>query len=349
MSPLRVQHFERRPLAGVFSIERVFDTVRGALPPDIEVRVRRNRFASRGVLPRLLDALGARACAHSAQVNHVLGDVHYLTWFLPRRGTLLTVHDCASLARLGGLRRRLLWLGWYWWPLRRAERVVAISEFTRRELAAWLPHARVPIDVIPPPLPRGFCQRPLPPRGARLRLLQVGTAENKNLARVIAACRELPVELTIVGAIGAAEHAQLRALGLAFNNRIELDETALLAEFARCDALIFASTYEGFGLPIIEAQSVGRPVITSRFGATAETAGGAACLVDPFDTEDIRRGICRLIEDPGYAAELVRGGLENAARFRPERIAAAYAALYRELGAQPAASPARARRASARP
>ena len=159
--------------------------MRASLPPDIAVSLRKNRFASRGVLPRLLDALLARR--HAAEVNHVLGDVHYLTWFLPRRGTILTVHDCASLARLHGLRRRLLWLGWYWWPLQRAERVVAISEFTRRELGAWLPRARAVVEVIPPPLPVGFCQRPARARGPRLRLLQVGTTENKNLARVIAA------------------------------------------------------------------------------------------------------------------------------------------------------------------
>ena len=128
MSPLHVRHFERKPLAGVFSIERVFETVRAALPPDIAVSVRKNRFASRGVLPRLLDALLARR--HAAEVNHVLGDVHYLTWFLPRRGTILTVHDCASLARLHGLRRRLLWLAcpvlmyWltrYWFLAQRRE------------------------------------------------------------------------------------------------------------------------------------------------------------------------------------------------------------------------------------
>lgn len=346
MSPLRVQHFERRPLAGVFSIERVFDTVRAALPPDIAVSVRRNRFPSRGVLPRLLDALLARRRA--AEVNHVLGDVHYLTWFLPRRGTILTVHDCASLTRLRGLRRRLLWLGWYWWPLQRAERVVAISEFTRRELGAWLPRARVPVDVIPPPLPRGFCQTAPHPRGPRLRLLQVGTAENKNLARVIVACRDLPVELTIVGAMSAGERSQLHALGIPYENRVELDDGALIAAFESCDALIFASTYEGFGLPIIEAQSVGRPVITSRFGATAETAGGAACLVDPFDTADIARGIRRLIDDPRYASELVAGGLENVARFAPERVAEAYAGLYRELGARRAASLSRVVQAGAR-
>lgn len=179
-------------------------------------------------------------------------------------------------------------------------------------------------------------------------MLQVGTAENKNLARVIVACRDLPVELTIVGAMSAGERSQLHALGIPYENRVELDDGALIAAFESCDALIFASTYEGFGLPIIEAQSVGRPVITSRFGATAETAGGAACLVDPFDTADIARGIRRLIDDPRYASELVAGGLENVARFAPERVAEAYAGLYRELGARRAASLSRVVQAGAR-
>jgi glycosyltransferase involved in cell wall biosynthesis len=125
----------------------------------------------------------------------------------------------------------------------------------------------------------------------------------------------------------------LRELGVAYENRSELGDAELLAAYRRCDALIFVSTYEGFGLPIIEAQAVGRPVITSRVCSMPEASGGAACLVDPFDVADIRRAIQRLIDDPAYAQTLVRFGYENAARYAPERVAAAYAALYRRVHA----------------
>ena len=331
MSRVAVVQFQRRAVPGAFSIERLFASVRAALPADVDVRLETNRHYSRGVLPRLADALRARRRAGC--VNHVLGDAHYLTWFLPRRGSILTVHDCVSLERLRGARRALLWLGWYWLPLRRVEHVTVVSEYTRHALARWVPGARASVSVIPPPVGREFRPHPAPPRGDRLRLLHLGTKENKNLPRVIEACGGLPVTLVIVGRIDRACSTRLRELAVAYENSFDLDDAALLEAYQRCDALIFASTYEGFGMPIVEAQAVGRPVITSRLCSMPEASGGAACLVDPFDIGDIRRGIVRLIQDRDYSAELVRRGYENAARHTPERIAAAYAELYRRAHA----------------
>jgi len=163
----------------------------------------------------------------------------------------------------------------------------------------------------------------------------VGTSENKNLPRVIEACRGLPVTLEIVGRLDRASARRLRQLGVPYDNPSDLADSDLREAYRRCDALIFVSTYEGFGMPIIEAQAVGRPVITSRVCSMPEASGGAACLVDPFDVADIRRGIQRLLGDPEYARTLVRFGYENAARYTPARVAAAYAELYRRAGAQP--------------
>lgn len=327
MRPVHVVWLSRRAPRGLFSIERMFASVRRALPSDVDVRLETNRFTSRGVLRRLLDALAARHRA--GEINHVLGDVHYLTWFLPRRGSILTVHDCVSLERTRGARRFLLWLLWYWLPLQRVEHVTVVSEYTRQALARWVPGVHPEVSVIPPPVPPEFAPHPAAPRGERLRLLHVGTSENKNLTRVIEACHGLPVTLDIIGRLNRSCAARLRELGVAYENRSELGDAELLEAYRRCDALIFASTYEGFGLPILEAQAVGRPVITSRACSMPEASGGAACLVDPFDVADIRRGIRRLIDDPEYADALVRFGYENVARHAPEQVAAAYAELYR--------------------
>jgi glycosyltransferase involved in cell wall biosynthesis len=95
--------------------------------------------------------------------------------------------------------------------------------------------------------------------------------------------------------------------------------------------VVFASTYEGFGLPIVEANATGRPVITSNICSMPEIAGSAACFVDPSDCSSIRQGILRVMNDDGYRADLIGRGLENVKRFRADTIAAQYAALYQEV------------------
>jgi glycosyltransferase involved in cell wall biosynthesis len=95
--------------------------------------------------------------------------------------------------------------------------------------------------------------------------------------------------------------------------------------------VVFASLYEGFGLPILEAQAMGRPVITSNFGAMREAAGDAALLVDPYSVEEIRAAILRIKNEPQLREELVRKGRENVERFRPEAVARQYAEIYRRL------------------
>jgi glycosyltransferase involved in cell wall biosynthesis len=110
-----------------------------------------------------------------------------------------------------------------------------------------------------------------------------------------------------------------------------LTDEELVAAYRRCDMVVFASLYEGFGLPILEAQATGRPVITSNFGAMREAAGDGALLVDPYSVEEIRAAILRIKNEPGLREELVRKGRENAERFRADAIALEYAQIYRGL------------------
>jgi glycosyltransferase involved in cell wall biosynthesis len=95
--------------------------------------------------------------------------------------------------------------------------------------------------------------------------------------------------------------------------------------------VVFASLYEGFGLPILEAQAMGRPVITSNFGAMREAAGDGALLVDPYSVEAIREAVLRIKREPALREDLIAKGRENAERFRAEAVAARYAELYRNL------------------
>jgi glycosyltransferase involved in cell wall biosynthesis len=110
-----------------------------------------------------------------------------------------------------------------------------------------------------------------------------------------------------------------------------LTDEELVAAYRRSDMVVFASLYEGFGLPILEAQAMGRPVITSNFGAMREAAGDGALLVDPYSVEEIRAAIMRIKNEPGLREELVCKGRENAEKFRADPIALKYAQIYRAL------------------
>lgn len=94
---------------------------------------------------------------------------------------------------------------------------------------------------------------------------------------------------------------------------IEEIEKAYLYE--NCALFAFPSLYEGFGLPLLEAFSYGKPVLTSHVSCLPEIAKEAACYVDPFDPQDIARGLEKIIDDESYAKKLAEAGKERLKHF----------------------------------
>lgn len=93
----------------------------------------------------------------------------------------------------------------------------------------------------------------------------------------------------------------------------------------------FASTFEGFGMPIIEANITGRVVVTSNTSSMPEVAANAAEFVNPLDVEDIRRGFLKVINEDAYREQLIENGFTNAKRFNKQTIANQYFNLYRTI------------------
>ena len=328
---LHITHYLRQPRPGVHSLERLYEDVRATLPPDCDARVWTCRHPSTGLLPRLRDAWSARKA--QGDVNHVTGDTHYLAIFLDRKRTMLTVPDLVSLERLRGVKRWLLWLLWYWLPVRRSQVVVTISEATRNALLDSVRCDPAKVEVIYCPVSEEFQHSPATFNAVHPRILHIGTNPNKNLGRVAQALAAINCTLVVIGHLSPEQAAMLAHHGITYESHYKLSRTELLDQYVRADLLLFASTYEGFGLPIIEAQAVGRPVVTSDLCSMPEAAGGAACLVDPYDVASIRQGVLRVIDDAAYRDDLVARGLVNVERFRAARIAARYAQLYRALAA----------------
>ncbi len=321
--------FVRRPGPGFYSLERLYQDVGNYLPSDIQVESRVNRHFSRGVLGRLSDAL--TAAGSQRDVNHVTGDVHYLTYFLDRRRTVLTILDCIALERSAGVKFWLLWLFWFWLPEKRCAMIPVISEATRQQVLKYLRCDPNKVRVIHCNVSDEFQPAPKPFASDCPRILHVGTPENKNLERHVAALEDIRCRLVIIGQLSLSQTATLQRYRIQYENLSRLSREALVAEYQRCDLLLFASTYEGFGLPIIEAQAVGRPVVTSNLWSMPEVGGEGACLVNPFDVASIRAGVQKVLSDAEYRAALIAQGLENVKRFRTNVIAEQYAALYREV------------------
>jgi glycosyltransferase involved in cell wall biosynthesis len=96
-------------------------------------------------------------------------------------------------------------------------------------------------------------------------------------------------------------------------------------------AVVFPSLLEGFGLPVIEAMTLGTPVLTSSNGALTEVAGDAALLVDPYDVDALAHGITRITQDADLCGELSQRGLVQADKFSLSRYQARVASLYAKL------------------
>jgi glycosyltransferase involved in cell wall biosynthesis len=190
------------------------------------------------------------------------------------------------------------------------------------------------VRVVPLPVADDFVARPARPTDERPVVLLVGTRPNKNIERAAAALEGLNCHVVVVGELDSHQRAAFEAARLDFEARPGLSDDEVRRAYEECDLLLFPSTKEGFGIPILEAQASGRPVVTSSEPPLTEVAGGAACFVDPLDVASIRAGVGRVLTDDSYRVDLVRRGLDNARRYRVSTIAARYAALYDELASR---------------
>jgi glycosyltransferase involved in cell wall biosynthesis len=203
-----------------------------------------------------------------------------------------------------------------------ARKVIAVSEFTKRELVALLSAPEQKIRVIPNGVAPVFS--PEGPAAEGDYLLTVATLEpRKNLERAREAARLAGLELRVAGERGWGRVGVDGWVG-----RVSDDELAALYRGARC--LVYPSLYEGFGLPVLEAMACGTPVVTSRGGATEEVAGDAAVLVDPRNSSSIAAGIA---EAESRRDELRSLGLARVQAFGWDRVARETADVYREAAA----------------
>lgn len=281
---------------------------------------------------------------------------HVIPFMLPSRlpPSVVTIHDLGyhvlPAAHPWGQRLYLTWSTR--WSARMARRVIAVSRATAADLERYSGTPPSKIRVIyeaAAPMPAPSLAEMAAVRAKyglhRPYALYVGSIQpRKNLARLIRAYGLLAGEagpewdLVLAGGPGwLSEPIIEQARSSPAAERIRLigyvAEEDLAALLAGARFFCYPSLFEGFGLPVLEAQSVGAPVMTSNTSSLPEIAGDAALLVDPTDVDAIAEAMLRLSRDEALRQRLIAAGYENVKRFSWEKAAAETLAVLEEAAA----------------
>lgn len=318
--------FFRWKRIGINSIETVFETI------DRRLLSHRNvSLPYEGASPVCLFKNIIYAYKHRTEVNHITGDTHYIAIGLGRN-TILTIHDVQSALRITNpLKRFYIKLLWFYLPALIVKKITVISDFTRKELEQTIPFAKHKIVVIHDPFCSDIQYSASKAIGLQPTILHLGTKVNKNLERVIKAVEGLTCKLVVLGKMTYNQHGLMKASKICYENYYDLPYSRVLELYRNCDVVSFPSTYEGFGLPILEANAVGRPILAGDIEVLHEVAGDAVYFVDPTDTNAIKQGLVELLGNSELRLELISKGLQNVKRFAPEIIAAKYNDLYNSI------------------
>jgi glycosyltransferase involved in cell wall biosynthesis len=272
--------------------------------------------------------------------------VHDVMYLLPK--SVLTPSKVLR-QRLGSFYRRSVLRR----VARRADRIIAVSKFSKREITEYLRIAQSRIDAIPEGIDPDFASLAGAIASAPKEIgdgsldapfiLALGAGDSrKNTLAVIRAYgsrwRELPNQekLVIVGLRdwrSSAAYDLVCQLGLSksvlFAGYVSEELLAWLYASARC--FLYPTLYEGFGFPVLEAMACGTPVITSDCTSVPEVAGDAAMLVDPTSEKSIGDALVRLLQDEPLRRELIQRGKAQARKFGWQETVRKTLDVYAEL------------------
>lgn len=289
-------------------------------------------------------------------------DVYHLPNTLPffRKvvPTVVSIHDLADLRlrKYGFFRTKYRWLINYS-AAKVADRVLTLSENSKEDLNVLL---RVPKEKVTVTfagvdkrfrlLDRATCKERVRRAyhiDSHYLLAPGGLSRNKNIVNLVAAFSQLKlshpdISLVLTGYGSESERRdivrQSSALGLKdsviLTGYVDVDQMPFL--YGACSVVVYPSSYEGFGLPAVEAMASGRPLVVSNASSLPEVTGDAALLVDPNDPSAIASATRRLLDDKVLCDVLISRGLVRARSFTWEQAGDRVSEVYRELVRNPA-------------
>ncbi len=264
-------------------------------------------------------------------VIHITGVENYLLPFIKKHKTLVTVHDLGSFVNnytgIRGFLKKKVFID----TIKFAYIVTFISEKSMTEAQNLITLDSCKLQVIHNPVDSNYRFKNKEINTITPVILHIGTKLNKNLSRSIEALKTISCHLRIVGSLSSAQKQELGGSGIDYSNVWNIDDQQMLAEYENCDIVNFPSTYEGFGMPIIEGQSIGRLVLTSNIEPMNTIGGDGVYLVDPYDVESIKEGYNTLLSNSLLRESLIVKGVKNAENFDVKSITKKYFELYKNL------------------
>lgn len=308
-----------------------------AAPMSTESPARRI-WVEQAILPRAIGALHPDA-------HHAMAFAAPLAATCP---TVVTVHDLSFLTRPEthkAVNRAYLSLMTRW-SCRRAARVIAVSAWTKRDVARWFGVNPDRIDVVPHGVPTRFARadqariaafRAERGMGDRAVLFLGSLEPRKNLSTLVEAfgrLADLDAELWIAGGEGwkfSPVHERVRRLGLEGRVRFAgfVPDEDVPLWMSACDVFAYPSLYEGFGMPVIEAMACGAVVVASDATALPEVVGDAGLTAPPTDIDALAAALRRALTDAPLRADLRRRAVERATGYSWRRAAELTVQTYR--------------------
>jgi len=323
---MNVVQIFRKQNDGFFSIESVFKWINTVwvFSPKPEAII----LPEHGVSFSNLLFLFKQRWKRGNAVFHVTGHVTYGVLALPRKRTLLTIHDNGFIQEYTGIHRWVVKKVLLDIPVWYARKVTTISEKTRMEIITKTGCDADKVVVIPNPVSSSVYFQQKKFNEVCPVILFIGTKQNKNFERVIKALEKINCFLQIIGNLSEEQLALLERYAIQYNSIHNISSKEVADKYAAADIVLFPSLYEGFGLPVIEGFKAGRVVVTSNISPMDQIASGAACLVDPLNIQSIRDGVLEMIHNDELREQLIQKGFEVIKAYQPEIIARQYFELY---------------------
>ncbi len=325
---LHINFFFRKHSENFHSIEELFYSIQRFLPENISFTNIYLPFHS-GFVGRIKNIFFVRK--YKASVNHITGDVNYITLGLPKKSTVLTVHDIGSALTLNKFKRKIISLFWFIIPFQRVKKIITISEFSKNEILSHFKLNKQKIIVVPncvsdkfKPVLRAFDSR-------KPTILIIGTKKNKNIETAFKAVKNINCKLKIIGKLNISQKKILSEYHLHYENLINLNFEEVVENYQSSDILLFPSFYEGFGMPIIEAQATGISVITSKIEPMKSVAGEGAVFVDPKDSSQIRNALLSIIENESFRKKIIQLGFKNVKQYSCQKVAKRLIEIYTQI------------------